>query len=147
MEYGNMDIGFKGAIADSKHVDADSKVVEAGSAAELVFGSPVKAGTSDESCQHLSADGDKVHGIFKHKHVEEGIITDGMVNAIIRKGRVYVEVSEAVAVGDKAYYNRTTKKYTKTSGAGSNEIVSGVYKSSALADGDIAVLEINLSQN
>lgn len=147
MEYGNMDKGFKGAIADSRHVDADSKVIETASAVELEFGSPVKAGSSDELCQHLSADGDKVHGLLKHKHVEDGIIVDKEVVSIIRKGRLYVEVGEAVAVGDKAYYNRATKKYTKTSGAGSNEIVSGEYKSTALADGDIAVLDINLPQN
>lgn len=145
--YGNMEKGFKGAIADSRHVDADSKVIETGSAAELVFGSPVKAGSTDDSILHLSGDADKVHGLLKHKHSEGGLIEDNDCYAIIRKGRMYVEVGEAVAVGDKAYYNRATKKFTKTAGAGSNEIVSGEFKSSALADGDIAVLDINLPQN
>jgi hypothetical protein len=141
-----MDKGFKGAIADSKHVDADSKVLEVGSAAEIEFGSPVKQGTADENCKHLDSDGDKIQGIFKHRHVEDGLIYDGMVNSIIRKGRVFVEVSETVAIGDKAYYVRATKNYSKTAGAGSNEVVSGEFKSSALV-GEIAILEINLSQN
>ena len=140
----NQKAGFKGQIADSKHVDADSMTLEVGSAANLEFGDPVKVGTEGDLVQNLSADADVVHGILLHKHNECGELVDKMTVGIARKARVYVQAGEVIKVGAKAFFDRASKKYFTSAAAGRNEVLSGEFKSDAVADG-IVQLEVNLS--
>jgi len=135
---------FLGMIADSKHLDADSACVESGEAANLGFGRMVKRGSVDGLIAAIDADADKPLGLLIHKAAnEEGTVKDGDYHSVMRKGRCYVQASEAVVAGDKAYYVHATGKFSKTAGAGAIELVGSEFKTSGATD-ELVILELNL---
>jgi hypothetical protein len=98
---------FAGALADSGLTDKVS-VVSAESSAEIPFGVMVCKGADDEKAILPAAVDDLPLGIVIHGHgysdVELG--TTGLKPkasmSILRRGRIYVTVEEAVTKGDRA---------------------------------------------
>jgi len=64
---------------------------------------------------------------------------------VMEEGRIYVTASEAVAIGDPAYFVRASGKYSKTSGAGSIPL-KAKFATAAAADG-IVTLELYWDRN
>ena len=68
---------------------------------------------------------------------------DGHAVSVLRKGPIVVEVEEAVAVGDPVYCNNTTANFQK-SASGATLVPGARFKTAAAANGDLAVIELNL---
>ena len=142
-----MEIAFEGMLADSGRHDALSKTIEG---AGVAFGLGCTYGSEAGTIKALSAITDKFAGCVIHKHVEEGIIGDKDTVAVMRKGRMYVKVEEAVAEGDPVYV-RAVAEGAERAGAfrksadGTDTIqLSGAeFRSSAAADG-LAIIDFNL---
>lgn len=130
-------------IADSKHIDGDSACIESGEAANLGFGRAVKYGSEEGLIAASSGDADKIQGILINRPVEDGVLVDGQVHTVMRKGRVYVQAGEALERGDKAYYVHATGKFGKTAGAGAIELKNCEFKSDAALD-ELVILDVNL---
>jgi len=96
----NFDKAFEGMLGDANHMDALSRVIEG---ANVLFGKAVTFGTNDNQCKALSAISEKVAGIVIHKHIEEGELLEKDAVSLLRKGRIYVKVEEAVSPGDAVF--------------------------------------------
>lgn len=127
----------------------------------VAFGHGVVAGTADNQVAVASADDETFVGIsvFTHAQVQGIDLTaaegeqystgaeyrDGDAVNVMRKGRVYVEVTDAVTAGADAYVDVVTNgeegKFTDVST--SNLPTGGVFRTSA-ASGELAVVEVNL---
>ncbi len=144
----NMDIAFEGMLADANLEHADSGLAEG---SNLEFGLGVKKGTSDNQFAPLAAAADKFEGVLIHRHREEGDLLDKQAVSVLRRGRIYVLVEEAVVKGDAAFVRAvaTTGERAgafRKSADGTDTIdLTGVavFKTSAEA-GELAILEVNL---
>ena len=104
-----MDTAFEGMLADSGKHDIVS-AVNAEASAEIGFGTWVKEGTSDGEALLPAAEGDDLLGIVVHTHAADtpadlgtlGIKPKGMLS-VLRKGRIYVTVEEAVVPGNRVW--------------------------------------------
>jgi hypothetical protein len=96
---------FAGMLADGSDNEVSS-YVQAEASAEVAFGRMVKHGTLDTDALILTAGTNKLAGIVTHAHNyakdtelgSTGLKPKAQLN-ILRKGRVWVAVEEAVAVG------------------------------------------------
>ncbi len=144
----NMDVAFEGMLADSGKIDALSKITEG---ASLEFGLGCALGTSDNQVAPLAAIADKFAGVVIHRHREEGELGDKVSVSVLRKGRIYVKVEEAVVKGDPAFV-RAVAAGAERAGAfrksadGTDTIdLTGKAEFVTSADaGELAVLDINL---
>ena len=82
--------------------------------------------------------------------VDDSLIKRNLMN-IIRKGRIVVQVSEAVIAGDPAFpvpitadFDTANIKYRNDNSSGASEQI-GVFITSAATNGDLAIIEINFS--
>lgn len=144
----NFDKAFEGMLGDANHMDALSRVIEG---AGVLFGKAVTFGTNDNQCKALSAITNKVMGVVIHKHVEEGVLAAKEAVSLLRKGRIYVKVEEAVSPGD-AVFVRAVAAGAEEAGsfrasADSTDCIdisaNAEYLSSAEA-GEFALVDINL---
>jgi hypothetical protein len=124
----------------------------------MPFGIAVKEGTGDNDANLPGAGTDKLAGILLHSHAYDKnneLGTTGLkpkaVLGVLRKGRVYVTVEEAVVKGDRLFVRHTagvggTQKGAVRKSAVGGETVDatkqGVFLTSASAAG-LAVLEVD----
>ncbi len=141
----DMDQAYAGLKVDSRfdHVETDQAEESGG----IPFGYGVVAGTNPVTQAKLpDADTDTFRGITLHKHKEPvaGVVEydDTEPMSVLRQGAAWVVVGEAVAVDAAAYLITASGKFGDT--AAGNIATGGFFRTAAAADGDIAVLEINL---
>lgn len=156
-----MAAAFAGMIADDGPTDIASALSEEASA-EIPFGVFVAKGAVERTCELPDASTDLLEGVVVASQRYEpgvggnigttGIKPKGPVN-VMRSGRVYVKVEEAVVVGDRPHV-----RYA--SGAGGTQLggvrksavsmetidasTQGVFRTAAGAGG-FAVLELDMT--
>lgn len=64
--------------------------------------------------------------------------------SVLRRGRIVVEVEEAVAAADPVYCDSTTGNFWKSAGAGRVLVSGAQFLKAATGDGELAELELNL---
>jgi len=140
----NFDIGVEGAIADGHFVDAVSGSVEAGEAvkAGMAFGRVVKRGSKEGLIAAMTV-GAKALGVLKHKHSEDGLISDYEEQAVVRKGRMLVKVTEDVVAGDAVAFDSASGEFAKTVAGDVVTLAGAEYMSSALT-GELAIVSLNM---
>jgi len=144
----NMDVAFEGMLADAGEFDALSKITEG---ASLEFGLGGTYGTSDNQVAPLAAITDKFAGVIIHRNVEVGVLGDKVAVSMLRRGRIYVLVEEAVIKGDAAFvravatgvqragaFRKSADGVTTIDLSGKAEFVTSA------AAGGLAILDINL---
>jgi hypothetical protein len=100
-------VGFAGQLADVGDYDAITGINEAG--ADVPFGVAVKQGVKDDGFANLSAGTDVVKGVTMHRHRDPfgvgatGGVQDKEASALLRYGRMYVAVEQAVVAGDPVF--------------------------------------------
>jgi hypothetical protein len=112
----NPEVGYRGLLADPNR-DAFIIPMANGAAAAQGFGIMVKrdATNPEEQFDIFSAAGQKPLGITVHTHAQEDpSLTDPAGIAllesasILRRGRIWVRVEEAITVGDPVYFRHTS---------------------------------------
>jgi len=127
-------LGIEGAIADGKHHDADSGLME-NAPATLRAGHAVELGSEDNTFKAF--DGGKPHGLLIYRPLEDGVILEKSAQSIMRKGRMFVKAIAAVTRGDVAHVLADGT----ISNTGGTEIPCE-FRTSAAA-GELAVLDLN----
>lgn len=155
-----MPVAFAGMKADSGEDDCVTRA-NAEASAEIPFGVAVcRQTTSDTKVILPAASGDiaNLAGVVVHSHeyapnVEIGTtgVKPKVPMAVMQRGRIWVTVEEAVAVGDRAFVRFATgaggsqkgafRKSADTATAA--ECKGMVYRSAASASG-LAILEIDM---
>lgn len=127
----------------------------------VAFGYGVVAGTAENQVAVAAADDDDFVGVSVFTHaIEQGIdqsaskgelystgaeYRDGDTVNVLRRGRVYVTVTDDVVAGEDAYVDVVTNdeegQFTNVST--SNLATGGVFRTSA-DSGELAVVEVNL---
>ena len=129
----------EGQLADNGPVDVLSRVAENDA---VKIGLAVTQGSADNLCD-LADDGDTLLGIVIHSHAR---LVDapkkGDVVNVLRRGRCYVRPSGAVAVGGDVYLAGGGK--LAATPIADEDPISGAKWATSAADGELAVLEINL---
>src|SRR5690606_27388607 len=135
----HMELAIEGQLADNGPVDVLSRVAES---ADVKIGLAVKQGSADNLCD-LADDGDTLLGIVIHSHAR---LVDapgkGDVVNVLRRGRCYVRPSGAVSAGDDVYLAGGGK--LAASPVDDEDPISGAKWATSAADGELAVVEINL---
>lgn len=147
---------FAGMLADSKFSDIVS-YIQAEASAEIPFGSMVKHGTLDGDAKALAATSDKLAGIVVHAHNyakdtelgTTGLKPKAQLN-VLRSGRIWVAVEEAVAVGGavrtRAVAPGTLGVFRTTADAGKSIDISKFARFLTSTSGaGFALLEIDMS--
>lgn len=150
---GTQPAGFPGLLADLRDQLVESFAAEGA----IPFGRAVLAGTDKQKQVVLAEAGGAVfRGVSVHTHAY-GSATDPAGYAdtqtvnVLRRGMIWVEVTEAVDIDDPAFYinapgsgdEADAGKFTDTDDGTSVAVPSGVFRSSTDGAG-LALLEINL---
>lgn len=151
-------VGRVGAIADSSMVqDIETYKAKAGA---IYIGRVVTQGADLEAIVHPDAAGEVtdeklVKGIVVHSHEMESnntgsepIYVQGSIVPVMRKGRIWVEATDAITVGTSTVNVDVTTNLGKLSGAALASSASAVlpkakFKSNTSGAG-LAILEIDL---
>jgi len=135
----HMELALEGQLADNGPIDVLSRVAESD---DVKIGLAVKQGNADNLCDLADA-GDGFMGIVIHSHARlvEAPKKGDVVN-VLRKGRCYVRPSGAVTVGGDVYL-AGDGKLSETPLDDEDPILGAKWATSA-ADGELAVVEINL---
>jgi len=134
------DAGIPGLKADSSVDYVETGIAETA----FAFGQAATIGANAGGVKAISSSSDKFRGVILRTHtIETGKgVEIGRPSNILRRGKVWVTVSETVADGDSAFVVvASPTKFGKTSTG--NVATNGVFRSAADADG-VAILEINL---
>jgi hypothetical protein len=147
------DEAFQGMLGD----DGVNRVSVSRANEETVaveYGRPAVEGT-DGAKQFLlpSAAGENFLGITLHSHDREDLDADGVSPdepaELLRKGRIWVKVFEAIALGDDVYYQHTANAgavpgdwRNDADTANADQLVQAQWLTAASA-GELALLEIN----
>ena len=140
-------IGFQGMIAENFYgaKQIDSGLVET---AALGLGVALGFGTADNQYVAAAAD-EAVKGVSIYVSGSEQA-ADGTVEfavnsqlPVMKKGRFYAVANAAVAKGASVAFDPATKKWGAVVG-GTTTLAGGVAQTSAAADGDLIVVEVNL---
>jgi len=135
----HMELALEGQLADNGPVDVLSRVAESD---DVKIGLAVTQGSADNLCD-LAGDGDTLLGIVIHSHAR---LVDapkkGDVVNVLRKGRCYVRPSGAVSAGDGVYLAGSGK--LAAAPIADEAAISGARWATSAADGELAVVEINL---
>ena len=143
-----MSIGIEGSIADSGKIDAQSAIIEG--AGVTSFGVAVTKGSSDEQVKALSATTEKVRGLVLHQNVADGVIAAGLAVSILRKGRAFVKVEEAVVKGDPVFVRAVATggeiagAFRKSQDGTDCIAVTNAEFASSAAAGALAIVDLNL---
>jgi hypothetical protein len=147
---------FAGMLVDLNDYSSESYVNEEASI-ELAFGRMVKQGTAVEQAKELAAQADVPIGIVMHSHryaKDDELGTTGLKPgvslAVITRGKIVVEVGEAVGPNDAVRYNATgtggTKGvFYKTASANNTKLVTSARWLSSTSGAGLAELEIDMS--
>ena len=109
----SLTIAFAGMLADSGPNDIITRHNSEASA-EMPFGVGVKQGVADAAALLPAAQADDIIGVVLHSHAyakptelgDDGLKPEAVMS-LLRRGRVYVQVEEAVAPGDRGFCRRT----------------------------------------
>lgn len=152
-----MAIGFPGMLADSGFTDKLSKH-NAEASAEIPFGVVVATGTAEDAAILPVDANSKLLGVVVHSHAygPDQIGTTGVkpkqILSVLNRGRIIVQVEEAVAVGDRAFVRHTSGAGGTQKGAFRKsadtatavELKGAVYRRAAGAGG-LAVVEVDFN--
>jgi hypothetical protein len=123
-------------------------------ATAVEYGRPVVEGTDGEKQFLLpSSAGENFMGITIHQHDREDLDADGIVEGeiaeVLRSGRIWVKVFEAIALGDDVYYQHTANAgavpgdwRNDADTANADQLVQAQWLTAAGA-GELALLEVN----
>ncbi len=146
---------FAGMLVDLNGYTSESCVNEEASA-ELAFGRMVKQGTAVDQAKELAAQADRAVGIVMHSHryaKDDELGTTGLKPAVsfavLTRGKIVVEVGEAVTFTDAVRYNATgtggTKGvFYKTSSAGNTVLIKSARWLSTTTGAGLAELEFDI---
>ena len=142
MGYKNeMDAGVVGGIANTENRDIVSRSVQ--TEAGLEFGVPVAQGTFDKSCRATKAGDTKFVGITLLDRSTLNDRFDFQDDArIMKKGVVWVKVTEAVNAGDDVAVNVADGTFNKTVADTTSVAMAGVTCDTSAALGGLAQLRI-----
>lgn len=134
-----MELALEGQLADNGTVDVLSRVTESD---DVQIGLAVKQGSADNLCD-LAENGDTLLGIVIHSHARlvEAPKKGDVVN-VLRRGRCYVRPSGEVSVGGDVYLAGGGK--LAATPVADEDPISGAKWATSAADGELAVVEINL---
>jgi hypothetical protein len=140
-------IGFPGQIArPSQFQNVDDAFVEP--SAGLAPGLAVIRGTADNEAAALTETGEILGVTVARAARESADFAEGEVAGVMTKGRIYVEVEDAVEAGDQAFArfsgSGTAGAFRSDADTASARLFPGVYRTSAGAGG-IAVLEVDVT--
>jgi hypothetical protein len=152
-----MAVAFAGMKADSGDDDCTT-YAQGEASAEIPLGVMVAQGPTDVKAILMVDGTSKMVGVFVHDHEyprEEmgntGVLPKNPM-AVMRKGRVYVTVEEAVNKNDQAYVRHTasggnTQKgsFRKSADSATAVICKGCNYGSSAAAGGLAILEVDMN--
>ena len=107
-----MPIGIPGQLADLHTAEFGDVVSETNeeASAELPFGVMVKAGTGDDLVKNITTTADKLVGVIVHAQnfaipvqLGETGLKPGVTFGVLRRGRIYVRVEDAVTPDDEVH--------------------------------------------
>lgn len=149
-----MAVGYAGMWADAAENTVESKV-NAEASLPIAFGWAVRQGTGDRECLKVIADTNKIIGVVAHSHVYAkggslpqldtvGVLPKNVLN-VVRRGRLYVVVGEAVLAGQRPYYQISTQRWRISSVMGDtiDASLQAQFRTSQSTVGGIAVLEFD----
>lgn len=114
-----MTAAFAGAEADAGY-DGDEVSARNDHSAALAYGLCVARGTADGDFAQFTSGAEPL-GCLKHSHATAEAGDSGLgadeVGSVMRKGRIWVLVEDAVEAGDQAYARHTTSGADATKGA------------------------------
>ena len=150
-------VSFNGMLADLVDHDMTSKVnLDPGGA--IPFGVAVKNGADDTTAVLPTAGNDKICGIAVHSHAYDnaalanslGVPAGDMINNL-KRGRVWVNVEEAVAVNGAVRVrtsanggNTQLGAFRTTADAGHSGLLPNARFKSATTGAGLAIVEIDL---
>lgn len=150
---------FAGMLSDSSRIKDVRSYVNAEASANMIPGRMVKQGATDDACL-LPTAATVLLGVVVHSHayardIETDDLTGGikpkMTVGVLNKGRIWVEVDEAVAPGNAVRVRITSAgggqgTFRKTAGAGLTVNLSAfaTWRTSTTGAG-IAELEIDMT--
>ena len=152
------DLGFRGLLGDPND-DAFALALANGSGAAVGFGIMVRRDASNLEDQFdiFSATGQTPVGILVHTHAQQDSSLTGVngvasleTASILRRGRIWVVVEEAITVGDDVYFRHTSGTGTEigafrndVDGASCDQITDAQWLRGSSGAG-VALLEINI---
>ena len=139
----SMAVAFAGLLADLTPHSIESFMAENA----IPFGCAVVKGTAVDQVKLPTVTGAVFRGIAVHTHAIPQPATPvgypvSQPVGVLRKGRIWVPVSAAVAVDATPYFNFTTGIFS-SSNTGSDAVPTGIFRTATTGAG-IAILEINL---
>lgn len=166
LSYSEQSPGFAGMKADSSDDDVAS-YVQGESSAEIPFGVMVCQGTAGNSSGTpdkaiLPVDGNSVAvGVSVHSHdyaIDDQIGSTGLkpknLLGVMRRGRIWVQVEDAVAVNAPAYFRHTASggntqlgKFRSDADTAKATKAPGCIFKTATTGAGLAILEVDLMAN
>lgn len=151
-----MPVAFAGMLADGGPKFASTGINQETGTTEIPFGAIVVQGTTENGAKLPSAAGDatKIRGVALHGHNYEQPLQvgslgpkPGVVFSVLEKGRVWVTVETAVAIGDRAFvrYAGTGQKGAVRNATVAGEMIElkGARFRTATTGPGLALLEID----
>lgn len=148
--------GLPGQLADAGHQDVVSAI---NSATAVPFGKLCVAGASEGLCKLPGAATDVTNkglvlGVSVKTHAIESSLSGdpqypvNSVPSLLRKGRIYVKVEQAVAIGDAVYVRYAAGgdglgSFGNTAGTTERALLDGASWVKGAGIGGLAVLEVN----
>jgi hypothetical protein len=145
-----MGAGFAGELVDARDSTTESCLVETSTG--IAFGTGVVAGAAVNGVKVPTSTysaGDVFRGVAAQRHKEQAYpftassaayaVND--IASILRKGKIFVVTTKAVAADAAAYLDPATGNFTDSN---SSTIATGGYFRSTITGAGVAELEINL---
>lgn len=157
------DVAFRGMLADVGNIDVVSKSFKALAGAAAPFGTPMFTVVGDVNQCRLPADDDDVFlGVAVHRMIAPGTtgsnaftgeqgIEDTQTVDVLRRGRVWVKVEEAVTPQDPVYARCETNgllvpgNWGKSIDGDKCQLVANARWCTSAAAGELVELEVNPS--
>ena len=154
----NPDLGFRGLLGDPND-DSYAIPMANGSGATVGFGIMVRRDASnlEDQFDNFSATGQTPLGVLVHTHAQQdssvagsgGVVSLEMAS-VLRRGRIWVAVEEAITVGDDVYFRHTSGTGTEIGAfrndadtATCDQITNAEWLQGSTGAG-VALLEINI---
>jgi len=151
-------VGFRGLLADPND-DSFAIPLANGAGAAVGFGVMVRrdAANPEDQFDIFSATGQAPVGILVHTHAQENPALAGDLGvdllepaSVLRRGRIWVRVEEAVAVGDDVFFRHTAGTGTEIGAfrndadtASCDQITNAQWLQGSTGAG-VALLEVNI---
>jgi hypothetical protein len=150
----NQDAALEGQLADSGIKDVMSYTAEE----DLKFGRAVLQGTADGQCLLPAGNITGLLGVAIHQHKEQGLVgsqdakyLEGDSVNVLKKGRMWVKVEEAVVAQDPVYVRHTTGgggtelgAFRKSADTSTAAVVSGMKYLTSADAAALALIEVDV---